>query len=1116
MDAGGVLKFLQGCLPSDASLSSLDSTTLPKALRSGVILTNAVNSISPNIAPPPKPSILQHKVNIEHFLTACKRLGISQDDIFAVNDLYNEYNIPQVYKCLSALSAIKENKTAAPVPVAALPPPSPSSLPSPSPTFTPSASPDRFHNPSGHSPPTHPSSHLPPSHPPRANPTRPPSPPDHQCESSHLSPTPLPPLSLAHPVAETPVDIEPPMHVEVSAPPVAPPPFQHIGPPPQIIQPPPPHSIDPPPPQVIQPPPPSPIEPPPQAIEPPPPQPIQPPPQSIEPPPPPTIGPPPPQAIEPPPQPIEPPSSQPIGPPPPSRSPPPVEPTQPHVQHTQVRRSSSLVLGKPPSFAAQQPPGSPLRSSNPSLRLSANLTPLANRVVIPPVKAPSTPMSTSVKPTTAPQEPIPVVSNKEEVSKVISQFLEHRISPEDVVKKGILKDSPAWCPSKPTAPAPVPPAHITPPVSPPIPPSPVPTTPSPRPQPPKSTSNPSLASPSPSNPARPVSAYRRTVSMSSSISETLLASPAQEPTPTPPTPSRPLVNIKQVGGSLLDEISSRWQLKTSSIENVVDENKILSTDILSLHANLNILKEIGLKHFPEQAGMIYQIFNSVQTQSKAVPSDVYLSNPKLENSIRRLELLSLLSHVIMLKNILLFAEEHQAAVAYLNQLKEMFPPPPPTPLPTSPPTSAHTSPPEPEPEAAADEEGLVYSLEMKNGVETRELKAGTIQKLVELLFSPNADGSYSVIFMLIFRSFTDSLTVLRILFKAYEDNLSSVEELADAMSEKVMNKKKTRLRIVNIVKRWVENFWHDFEDDSVVEATKEFLARNEANDKLVAALKTNFEKKLIAPFNTHLPRPYIFSQPPPPSIVPSSARPGFEDMDPVEIARQLSLMEFDIFRTIQAKEMFSLSWSKKDKELKSPNLLAMIHKFNTISNWVSLSICRETVLKKRLSIVKRFTRVLEELIKLNNMNAVFEISSGLSSSSVSRLKITWAEFKDSNKTLDKVSNLTSPTGNFAAYRETIRRANPPCIPYLGVYLSDLTFIEEGNPDTTEAGLVNYCKFAMVAGVIQELQRYQQQPYNFAKVESIYGFLNSVKGVSEKECFELSLIAEPRAAVQHNS
>lgn len=36
--------------------------------------------------------------------------------------------------------------------------------------------------------------------------------------------------------------------------------------------------------------------------------------------------------------------------------------------------------------------------------------------------------------------------------------------------------------------------------------------------------------------------------------------------------------------------------------------------------------------------------------------------------------------------------------------------------------------------------------------------------------------------------------------------------------------------------------------------------------------------------------------------------------------------------------------------------------------------------------------------------------------------------------------------NFGDYRLTLKNSTLPCIPFLGLYLTDLTFVEDGNKD----------------------------------------------------------------------
>ncbi len=51
-------------------------------------------------------------------------------------------------------------------------------------------------------------------------------------------------------------------------------------------------------------------------------------------------------------------------------------------------------------------------------------------------------------------------------------------------------------------------------------------------------------------------------------------------------------------------------------------------------------------------------------------------------------------------------------------------------------------------------------------------------------------------------------------------------------------------------------------------------------------------------------------------------------LHPEEIARQLTLIEFDLFKSIRPSEFIKCNWMSKDKEKKSTTILQLIQRFN--------------------------------------------------------------------------------------------------------------------------------------------------------------------------------------------
>ena len=83
-----------------------------------------------------------------------------------------------------------------------------------------------------------------------------------------------------------------------------------------------------------------------------------------------------------------------------------------------------------------------------------------------------------------------------------------------------------------------------------------------------------------------------------------------------------------------------------------------------------------------------------------------------------------------------------------------------------------------------------------------------------------------------------------------------------------------------------------------------------------------------------------------------------------------------------------------------------------------------------------------------------------------------------------------------------------------MYLTDLTFIEDGHPDfvneESEKEMINFVKCRQLAVVIQDIQQYQQKCYSFKKVPTILAYLQRLEEhKTNDELYQVSLEVEPR-------
>ncbi|NXU59678.1 RGPS1 factor, partial [Turnix velox] len=168
---------------------------------------------------------------------------------------------------------------------------------------------------------------------------------------------------------------------------------------------------------------------------------------------------------------------------------------------------------------------------------------------------------------------------------------------------------------------------------------------------------------------------------------------------------------------------------------------------------------------------------------------------------------------------------------------------------------------------------------------------------------------------------------------------------------------------------------------------------------------------------------------------------------PEEFASQITLMDMPVFKAIQPEELASCGWNKKEKHVLAPNIVAFTRRFNQVSFWVVREILTAQTLKIRAEILSHFVKIAKKLLELNNLHSLMSVVSALQSAPIFRLSKTWALLNRKDKaTFEKLNYLLSKEDNYKRTREYIRSLKMvPTIPYLGIYLLDLIYIDSAYP-----------------------------------------------------------------------
>ncbi|XP_067928305.1 ras-specific guanine nucleotide-releasing factor 2-like [Watersipora subatra] len=323
------------------------------------------------------------------------------------------------------------------------------------------------------------------------------------------------------------------------------------------------------------------------------------------------------------------------------------------------------------------------------------------------------------------------------------------------------------------------------------------------------------------------------------------------------------------------------------------------------------------------------------------------------------------------------------------------------------------------------------------------------------------------------------------------------------------------MRALNVLRHWVAKFPQNFRQDAHLSTSmRNFLEELIVSSSLIAAeqkLASNILKTLNKELeeqrgSEHLKLILDFV----PHELPSHGT--FEEIAAIDIAEQLTYLDHHIFMSVSSEELLGQAWMKADKIARAPHVIQASQRFNEVSQLVVTEIVSKSSILDRVNCIEKWAAIADILHCMHNYNGTLQICAAFVNSSIYRLSKTWEMLtKQTKQTISKLQMLVSSDGRFKNMREALHKCDSACVPYLGMYLSDLNFIEESSPNFVEDGLVNYSKMRMISNVIREVQQYQQQAYSISYSAAVCSYLlDRSMTLSDEQTYRLSLSIEPRA------
>jgi len=492
--------------------------------------------------------------------------------------------------------------------------------------------------------------------------------------------------------------------------------------------------------------------------------------------------------------------------------------------------------------------------------------------------------------------------------------------------------------------------------------------------------------------------------------------------------------------------------------------------------------------------------------------------------------------------------------------------------------NSNTSDPSTNPESGT----LLYST-----IKVYQLKAGTLEKIVEYLTNENGDldTTHMNILFSTYRTFTSPKILVDALISRYRTVLPASLDMTEDVRQKTI--KSLRTVIQCLLKSYKEDF-----DDPPRYSTLTYLMRHlpdrevqtqcqnlfEQFKRSEDQTRTNYDQTSLSNIYDQLYQQHSYEYIPP---------WNFLDMSSATVAQQLTLVDAELLKRVLPYECLNRSANNSSRRTPSNqsgrNLSTVdntIEHFNAVVTRVVATILKEQDERRRANVIEKWIDVAFHCRQLRNFSSLTAILNGLLSGCIFRLNTAWSMissefrkiFEDLKKVFGNCNDRQEARAILEKQLDEVRLAlpdSPEClpkgtakyedqtppmsvilgrkfrhkhlheqqkqemigtVPYLGLYLSDLTYIDSAFPNTinienntddsptSTVKLINFEKHRKEFEVLAQIKLFQSAANSYTNFQPVPRFkiwFDNVRTYTESESWDLSYEIEPKETTDND-